>query len=95
MEVGRLEHEAGVGSCLEIWQEGEDEVHLREVVDLEVGVNAVVRFPVFSHPETGVADQLEVDISMYLELTLPSSGHIPHQSSFPPEPAALQPDRSA
>lgn len=95
MEVGGLEHEAGVGRCLELWQECEDEVHLREVVDLEVGVNAVIRFPVFSHPETGVADQLEVAISMKLALSFLESGHIPHQSSSPPELAALQPDRFA
>ena len=38
VEVGRLEDEAGVGRCLEVWEQSECQEHLGEVVDLEVGV---------------------------------------------------------
>ena len=68
MEVGRLQHEAGVGGALEDGEEGEGEEELGEVVHLEVGVEAVGGgFVVFPYALAGVADELGVEecVSVY------------------------------
>lgn len=59
MQVGRHEDEAGVGSGLEVGEEGEGEEELREVVYLEVGVEVVGCEVEFSDAFAGVEDELD------------------------------------
>lgn len=58
VEVGGLEDEAGVGRRLEIGKHGQGEEHLGKVIDLEVGVYAILCFSVLSDSLASIAYKL-------------------------------------